>query len=113
MIWMDGVGASVGRKGMNIEEEKRCAQDRGEWRRVVYSWVVIVCLKVVGGCFGTPRCGHPDLSGNGRAVKKNSNTPFIFFIPVATVLSPHTWYDIFRITPFNLANHLCSLHIFI
>jgi hypothetical protein len=32
MKWMDGVG----RKGMNIEEAKRCAQDRGEWR-VVYS----------------------------------------------------------------------------
>jgi hypothetical protein len=37
MRWMDGVGMSVGRKGMNIEEAKRCAQDSGEWRRVVCS----------------------------------------------------------------------------
>jgi hypothetical protein len=35
--WMDSVKASVERKGMNVEEAKRCAQDRGEWRRVVYS----------------------------------------------------------------------------
>jgi hypothetical protein len=29
--------ASVERKLMNVEEAKRCAQGRGEWRRVVYS----------------------------------------------------------------------------
>jgi hypothetical protein len=37
MRWIDSVKASVERKGMNAEEAKRCAQDRGEWRRVVYS----------------------------------------------------------------------------
>jgi hypothetical protein len=37
MRWMDSVKASVKRIGMNVEEAKRCAQDRGEWRSVVYS----------------------------------------------------------------------------
>jgi hypothetical protein len=32
MVWR-----RVKRKGMCIEEVKRCMQDRGEWRRVVYS----------------------------------------------------------------------------
>jgi hypothetical protein len=35
--WMDSVKASVEMKEMHIEEAKKCAQDRGEWRRVVYS----------------------------------------------------------------------------
>jgi hypothetical protein len=37
MRCMDSVKASVERKKMNVEEAKRCAQARGEWRRAVYS----------------------------------------------------------------------------
>jgi hypothetical protein len=32
----------------------------------------IVCLRLVWGCFGTSRCEHPELSGNGLVMKKKS-----------------------------------------
>jgi hypothetical protein len=35
--WMCSVNGSVERRGMIVEEARRCVQDRSEWRRVVYS----------------------------------------------------------------------------
>jgi hypothetical protein len=77
------------RKGMNIEEARRCIQDLDTWMRVVYSCFVAVCLSVgwvgdalaclavtnwnseVGRMLSNQCMGHPETSsGSGPVMKK-------------------------------------------
>ena len=34
--WMDGVKVAFGNKGLTVEAERQCANDRKEWRALVY-----------------------------------------------------------------------------
>jgi hypothetical protein len=95
--WMDSLKASLERMVMNVEEARRCVQDRGEWRRVVYSRFVRVCLSVVWGRGAlellavTVRnsgvglvlscLGHPETyAENGRVLTKKTRVSAIFFL---------------------------------
>ena len=39
MQWMDGVKRGVEERGLMLEEARRRALDRNEWRKIVRSWV--------------------------------------------------------------------------
>ena len=34
--WMDGVKVALGNRGMTVEAERQCSQDRKEWRAQIH-----------------------------------------------------------------------------